>query len=291
MRFIIISGVSGAGKSQTVRCLEDYGFFCVDNLPPALIPKFAEICLKSGGKMEKVALVIDVREGELLNDLLPSLSKLNEAGMTYEMLFLEASDKILIKRFKETRRMHPLSPEGSIIKGIKEERKVLKDIKSKSHHIIDTSNLKTSQLKEQLAKIFLDGKSFKGLIIQIVSFGFKYGLPIDADLVFDVRFIPNPYYVESMKYLTGKDEPVNKYILKFTETSEFITKLDDMIEFLIPYYIREGKSQLVIAIGCTGGRHRSVAISEELYKILHKKQNSVVIDHRDIEKDNRSGSK
>jgi UPF0042 nucleotide-binding protein len=290
MRFIIITGMSGAGKSQTVKCLEDFGFFCVDNLPPALIPKFAEICFKSAGKMEKVALVIDIREGELLNDLLPYLSSLKGTEVSFEILFLEATNQVLVKRFKETRRLHPLSPGGSLIKGIEEERMILQDIKNKSNHIIDTSNLKPLDLKEELSSIFVEGKSFKGIIIQIVSFGFKYGNPIDSDLVFDVRFIPNPYYVESMKRLTGKDEPVKQYILKFSETTEFINKLSDMVEFLIPYYVREGKSQLVIGIGCTGGRHRSVAISESLYEILHTKQNRVVIDHRDIEKDNRSNS-
>jgi RNase adapter protein RapZ len=288
MRFVVITGVSGAGKSQVIKYLEDLGFFCVDNLPPALIPKFAEICYQSGGKMDKIALIIDIRGGELLNDLFPGLNSLKELGFSYEILFLEASDDVLIKRFKETRRAHPLAPEGRIIKGIKEERRILQTIKDRANHIIDTSNLSTRQLKEEIANLFVQGKAFEGMIINIISFGFKYGIPIDCDLVFDVRFIPNPYYIQSMRKLTGKHETVKEFVLNSVETIEFLKKIGDMLEFLIPNYIKEGKSQLVIGIGCTGGKHRSVAIGDEIFKTLKDKQHRVVIDHRDIDKDNKA---
>lgn len=291
MRFIIITGVSGAGKSQTVKYLEDLGFFCVDNLPPALIPKFAEICFQSRGKMDKIALVIDVRGGALLNDLFPGLTALRDAGFSYEILFLEATDEVLIKRYKESRRSHPLAQDGRVIKGIREERKVLQEIKSKASYVIDTSNLQPRQLKEEIMNIVVEGKKFEGLIINIISFGFKYGIPTDCDLVFDVRFIPNPYYISSMKKLTGKHEPVKEYVLKCKETEAFLEKLNDMLEFLIPNYIKEGKTQLVIGIGCTGGRHRSVAIADSIYKALTDKLHRVVIDHRDIDKDNRGAGR
>ena len=291
MRFVIISGVSGAGKSQVVKYLEDLGYFCVDNLPPALLPKFAEICSKSSESIDKVALVIDVRGGALLKDLFPGLQALNEAGFAYELLFLEASDEVLIKRYKETRRSHPLAPEGRVIKGIREERRILQEIKDRADHVIDTSNLTTRQLKDEIFSIFSQGKSFKGIIISIITFGFKYGIPIDCDLVFDVRFIPNPYYIPSMKKLTGKNEAVKRYVLECSETETFLAKLIDMLEFLIPNYIKEGKSQLVIGIGCTGGRHRSVDIGDKVYNMLLERQHSVVIDHRDIEKDGRGAVK
>lgn len=291
MRLLIITGVSGAGKSLVVKYLEDLGFFCVDNLPPLLIRKFAEICMQSRGKINKIALVIDIRGGELFNDLFPELNALKEAGISHEILFLEASDRVLIKRFKESRRVHPLAPEGRLIKGIKEEREILAEIKKNATHVIDTSNLTPRQLKEEIAGIFVEGKRFEGMIMNIISFGFKYGVPIDCDLVFDVRFIPNPYYIDSMKKQTGKNEAVREYVLGFKETTDFITKIKDMLEFLIPNYIKEGKSQLVIGIGCTGGRHRSVAISEALFSYLAQKEHRVVIDHRDIDKDGRGAKK
>ncbi len=287
MRFVIITGISGAGKSQVIKYLEDFGFFCVDNLPPALIPKFAEICFQSNDKMDRIALVIDIRGGELLRDLFPALDAIKSGGFSYEILFLEASDEVLIKRYKESRRSHPLSPEGRLINGIKQERGILKPIKERANHIIDTSNLSIRQLKEEISNIFVEGKTFSGLIISVISFGFKYGIPMDCDLVFDVRFIPNPYYIPSMKSLTGKQQTVRDYVLNSNETIEFMLKLYDMLEFLIPNYIKEGKSQLVIGIGCTGGRHRSVAIADELYKALLGNENSVIVEHRDIEKDSR----
>lgn len=291
MRFVIVTGMSGAGKSLVTKYLEDIGFFCVDNLPPALIPKFAEISAQSEGKMEKIALVIDIRGGALLHDLFPALNEVKQSGFSYEILFLEADDDVLVKRYKESRRQHPLSPEGRLVKGIKEERKALEVIKSKANYIIDTSALATRQLKQEINGIFLEGKTFKGIIINIVSFGFKYGIPTDCDLVFDVRFIPNPYYIAPMKYKTGKDDMVRDFVLEASETKTFLAKLDDMLDFLIPNYIKEGKSQLDIGIGCTGGRHRSVAIADEVFKRLEAKLHRVVIEHRDIEKDGKGVGK
>ncbi len=291
MRFVIVTGMSGAGKSLVTNYLEDIGFFCVDNLPPALIPKFAEISAQSEGKMEKIALVIDIRGGELLHDLFPALAEVKESGFSYEILFLEADDDVLVKRYKESRRQHPLAPEGRLIKGIREERKALQTIKSNANYIIDTSTLVTRQLKQEINGIFLEGKTFKGIVINVVSFGFKYGIPTDCDLVFDVRFIPNPYYIAPMKKQTGKDQMVKEFVLNASETKEFISRLDDMLDFLIPNYIKEGKSQLDIGIGCTGGRHRSVAIADEIYRRLEEKLHRVVIEHRDIEKDGKGVGK
>jgi UPF0042 nucleotide-binding protein len=287
MKFIIITGISGAGKSLVAKYLEDLGYFCVDNLPPSLIPKFAEICIQSGGKMDKIALVIDVRGGELLNDLFPALDELKATGLSYSIMFMEASDKVLVKRYKESRRMHPLAAEGRLIKAINDERYLLEKIKKRANHIIDTSNLTPRQLKEEITGIIVEGKVFKGMIINIISFGFKYGVPIECDLIFDVRFIHNPYYIDSMRRLTGKSDAVKEYVLKFNETTEFLSKLTDMLDFLIPNYIKEGKAQLVIGIGCTGGRHRSVFIADTLHKVLTKKQYSVIVDHRDIDKNSK----
>lgn len=291
MKFIVITGISGAGKSLVAKYFEDSGYFCVDNLPPQLIPKIAEICSQEGSKTSKVALVIDVRGGELLNDLFPNLAALKNAGHSYEILFLEASDKTLIKRYKESRRMHPLAPEGKLLKGIQDERLLLQKIKENADHVIDTSNLIPRQLKEEIENIIGGGNASKKLIINVVSFGFKYGIPIDCDNVFDVRFIPNPYYIETMKKLTGKNEMVKNYVMNMPETGEFMHKLIDMLEFLIPNYIKEGKSQLIIGIGCTGGRHRSVAIGDELCRRLAENGHRVAVEHRDIEKDVRGAVK
>ena len=291
MRFIVITGISGAGKSLVANYLEDAGFFCIDNLPPLLIPKIAEICSQSYRKMDKIAVVIDIRGGELLNDLFPALDSLSKDGHTYEILFMEASDNVVIKRYKESRRSHPLDREGSLKKAIAEERKVLEKIKNRADYVIDTSNLTPKQLKEAITGIIVDSEEFGGLIINIISFGFKYGIPIECDLVFDVRFIPNPYYIESMKKHTGKHEDVRDYVLGMPETKIFNEKLYDLLDFLIPNYVKEGKSQLVIGIGCTGGRHRSVVIADELVKNLEEKKHRVVIEHRDIDKDGRSGGR
>lgn len=287
MEFLIITGMSGAGKSLCVKYFEDIGYFCVDNLPPSLVPKFAEICLQSRNKMEKIALIMDIRGGSMFLDLFPALESLATYGISYKILFLEAQDNVLVKRFKETRRMHPLSPEGRILDGIREERRILQPVKEKAHYIIDTSNLTPRQLKQEIHKLFVEGKPFSGLIISVISFGFKYGVPIDCDLVFDVRFIPNPYYIDSLKNLTGNDNEVNDYVMSFHESRVFLAKLVDLLDFLIPNYVKEGKNQLVIGIGCTGGKHRSVAIANRLFEILKAKNSSVVLEHRDIDKDNR----
>lgn len=291
MRFIVITGISGAGKSLVAKHLEDAGYFCIDNLPPLLIPKIAEICAQSYKKMDKIAVVIDIRGGELLNDLLPSLEALTVDGHTYEIFFMEASDKVVIKRYKESRRSHPLAQEGRLARGIAEERRVLQKIKDRADYVIDTSNLTPKQLKEAITSIIGQNSTFKGLIVNIISFGFKYGIPVECDLVFDVRFIPNPYYIESMRKHTGKHEDVREYVLKMPETKEFLDKLNSMLDFLIPNYVKEGKSQLVIGIGCTGGRHRSVAIADELNRNLTEKQHRTVVEHRDIEKDGRSAGR
>lgn len=284
MRFVIVTGLSGAGKSQTIKVLEDIGYFCIDNMPPILISKFLEMCHLSENKIDKVALIIDTRGGKLFNHLFRSLSQIENEGYEFEILFLEANDEVLVKRFKETRRNHPLSPEGRIIDGITKEREILNKLRERANYIIDTSNLATRQLREELLNIFVEGKTFKGLIISVNSFGFKYGVPTDTDLVFDVRFLPNPFYVESLKKLTGKNEKIKEYVLKFDEANEFLTKICDLLDFLIPNYIKEGKSQLVISVGCTGGKHRSVVMAEEIYRYLANKENRVIIDHRDVQK-------
>lgn len=287
MRFVIVTGMSGAGKSTVLKFFEDIGFFCVDNLPPALIPKFAQLCYDQGGEIDKVAMGIDIRGGRLFADLFTVLEDLRQQGYEYEILFLDASDYALLKRFKETRRSHPLSKNGSIDEGICKERAILEDVKTKATYIIDTSNILTRELKEQINHIFVDNKKFDSMIITIMSFGFKYGIPMDSDLVFDVRFLPNPFYIQELKDLTGNDLPVSQYVMSFPESKEFLNKLTDMLEFLIPKYVKEGKNQLVISIGCTGGKHRSVTLANALFQELYHKNHSLLIKHNDIEKDAR----
>ncbi len=291
MQFLIITGMSGAGKSLCVKYFEDIGYFCVDNMPPSLIPKFAEVCLQAKTGIERIALIMDIRGGAMFLDLVPALHHLEETGVEYRILFLDAGDSVLIKRFKETRRMHPLSPDGRVSDGIAEERRILQPVKEKADYIIDTSNLIPRQLKEEIHNVFLMGKTFKGLIVNLVSFGFKYGIPMDCDLVFDVRFIPNPYYIPEMKGKTGMDEEVASYVMSFPESKIFLDKLYDMISFLVPQYVKEGKSQLVVGIGCTGGKHRSVTITNHISALLKQKEISVVVEHRDIEKDDRGVKK
>ncbi len=287
MRFVIVTGMSGAGKSTVLRFLEDINFFCVDNLPPALIPKFAELCYEQGGEIDKVAMGIDIRGGKLFSDLFSVLSTLQSLGYDYEILFLDASEKILIKRYKESRRSHPLSKGGSIAEGIAKERQMLEDVKKKATYIIETSHILTRELKEQINRIFLENQKFESLIITVCSFGFKYGIPVDSDLVFDVRFLPNPFYIQELKELTGNDAPVSNYVMNFDESNVFLDKLTDMLEFLIPQYIKEGKNQLIISIGCTGGKHRSVTLANALYEKLYEKNHNILLKHNDIEKDVR----
>ena len=285
MKFLIVTGLSGAGKSQSIKFLEDLGYFCVDNLPPALISKFAEMCSDSKENINKAAIVIDIRVGNFFEQLPDSLDELKASGHTYDILFLEASDETLIKRYKSSRRMHPMAANGRIIKGIKAERRKLQEIKSKSTNIIDTTNLSPSGLKEEIIHLFVEGGKSEGLIINILSFGFKYGIPLDSDMVFDVRFLPNPYYVESLRKYSGDDEGVRNYVMQWPAAVEFMNKLTDMVEYLIPHFIKEGKSQLVISIGCTGGRHRSVTMVNMLSKKLKEANHRVIIEHRDIEEE------
>lgn len=287
MKFVIVTGMSGAGKTTVLKFLEDIGFFCIDNLPPVLISKFSQLCFEQDGSIDKVALGIDIRGGKLFSDLFKGLEDLKNDGYDYEILYLDASDSTLIKRYKETRRTHPLSRGGSIETGIGKERAMLAEVRQRATYIIDTSSILTRDLREKISDIFEDNESFDSLIIKVCSFGFKYGIPMDSDLVFDVRFLPNPYYIAELKELTGNDSPVSDYVMSFQESKEFLDKLYDMLEFLIPMYIKEGKNQLVISIGCTGGKHRSVTLANELFKILDKKH-SVIISHNDIEKDSKT---
>lgn len=291
MKFLIVTGMSGAGKSQTIRSLEDLGFYCVDNLPPTLIPKFAEVCFKTGGKIDKIAIVADIRGRSFFDDLLGSLSTLDEEGYNYEVVFLEATDETLVKRYKETRRKHPLAPDGRIINGIYIEKKKLKAVRERADRIINTTKLTNKELNDEIIMAYGDiGQIEKPLVINVISFGFKYGIPLDADLVMDVRFITNPFYIPELKPLSGIDKPVKDYVLSKSETKEFIEKFSDMLNFLIPNYKIEGKRQLIIAIGCTGGRHRSVAIANKIYEILNHHGHSVTIDHRDINEDVNRGA-
>jgi UPF0042 nucleotide-binding protein len=287
MRFVVITGMSGAGKSLVVKQLEDLGYYCVDNMPPALMPKFFEIIHKSESKIRKAAMVIDIRGGALFDELLPIIEFIKKSGFPIELLFLEAKDETLIKRFKETRRSHPLSRTATIRKGLDDERKILEKVKEHATFILDTTVLSTKQLREQITNMFGNSESTPRMVLTVVSFGFKYGIPVDCDMVLDVRFIPNPFYIDELKSFSGRDNQVKEYVLGHKETNTFVNKTIDLVDFLIPFYIREGKSQLLIGIGCTGGRHRSVCISETLHEILKGKNYSVTIDHRDIEKDNR----
>ena len=285
MEFVIVTGMSGAGKTRAVAALEDAGFYCIDNMPPSMIPKFAEICFQSGGKISRVAFVADSRGANMFERFFEGLEELVNLGYGYKMLFLDASDEVLIKRYKETRRKHPLADSfgGSVSAAIQQERQVLSKLKANSDYVIDTSSLTPAQLKERVLKLFTKADRV-ALTINIISFGFKYGVPADADLVFDVRFMTNPFYVDELKHLTGLDQPVQDYVLSNQYTKSFIQKLYDMIDFLIPLYIEEGKSYLVIGIGCTGGKHRSVTIAGELFRHITDKIGPCSISHRDIEK-------
>lgn len=287
MRFVIVTGMSGAGKSTALKMLEDAGYFCVDNLPIPLLEKFAQFV--AGGDPEgiqKVALGVDIRSGLDTASMERALEELGNGGMRYEILFLDANDDVLVKRYKETRRTHPLSRNGRVETGILQEREKLVFLKKKADYIIDTSQLLTRELKGELDKIFVQNMGFRNLMITILSYGFKYGIPSDSDLVFDVRFLPNPYYVEGMRPLSGNDAPVRDYVMSFEASRIFLDKLEDMILFLLPNYIQEGKNQLVVSIGCTGGKHRSVTLANALYERLSStKEYGLRIEHRDIGKD------
>lgn len=284
MRFVVVTGMSGGGKSTALKMLEDSGFFCVDNLPVPLIEKFVELLAMPTNEITKVALGLDVRADQSFGDIRKTLELLRKKGSVFEILFMDAGDQVLLKRYKESRRLHPLAAADARLEdGVRRERAILADIKGQADYVIDTSNLLTRELKEELDRIFVDNEEYNSLIVTVMSFGFKHGIPADADLVFDVRFLPNPYYVDELKYQTGVDKGVQDYVMGFPEAEQFLEKLTDMIQFLIPNYVREGKYQLVIGIGCTGGRHRSVTLAGELYKRL-KNQGSygLTIFHRDI---------
>lgn len=293
MRFVIVTGLSGAGKTQAIRNLEDLGYFCVDNLPSTLIPKFAEACYQTDGRIDKVALVIDIRAGKFFDGLFESLKYLESMEYKYEILYLDATDEVLIKRFKESRRKHPLAPDGRVLSGITLERNKLRELRDKADNIIDSSKLSIWDLREKITSFYGEsGQKEVELMVTVLSFGFKYGIPVDSDLVFDVRFLPNPFYIPELKKFSGMDEPVSNYVLAHSETQGFINKLDDMLKFLIPNYVKEGKRQLIISIGCTGGRHRSVAIANAIYEKLKQYGQKVNVEHRDISEDiNRGGMK
>ena len=285
MRFVIITGMSGGGKRTALKMLEDEGFYCVDNLPVDLLDKFVEIISSPGSEHEHVALGLDVRSTQKFDDVQEALHKLKEEGNNFEVLFMDCDEATLVRRYKESRRIHPLSMEGRVEDGIKKERKILKTTREKADYVIDTSNLLTRDLKTELNRIFIQNKEYNSLMVNIVSFGFKNGIPQDADLIFDVRFLPNPFYIEELKEKTGNDVEVQEYVKSFKETTEFMEKLTDMMRFLIPNYVKEGKHQLVVGIGCTGGQHRSVTLANELYRqLLDKGSYGLKITHRDAKK-------
>ena len=289
MKIIIVTGMSGAGKSTALNVVEDEGYYCVDNMPISLMPKFAE--LADGHNQDKgynnIALGIDIRSGHSLAELDSVLDYMKEKKYEYTIVFLESSDEVLIKRYKETRRAHPLAKDGRVDKAIMLEREQLKFLKQRADVIIDTSQLLTREFKEELEKIVLGRKEFNNLMVTVLSFGFKYGIPSDADIVFDVRFLPNPYYVEELRPLTGNDKKIQDYVMKAPEAEEFLERVDGLIQFLLPNYVKEGKSSLVIAVGCTGGKHRSVTLANAIAKRLSKTPYGCKVEHRDIEKDSK----
>ncbi len=281
MRFVIITGMSGAGKTQVMHNLEDMGYYCIDNMPVVFLIPFAKMCYADPKTFENIAIVADIRGGEYLKDIGKSLDELRKLNFKYEILFLEAQEDIIIKRYKETRRKHPLSPDGTISEGIALERKSLSYLRECATSIVDTSHLLTRELKEIIKEKYGTEKN-SYFSIQVVSFGYKYGIPRDADLVFDVRFLPNPFYIPELKQYNGTQAPVHDYVMGFKESTEFLNKLTDMLSMLIPSYIKEGKTELVIAIGCTGGKHRSVTIAQELYGAIKKLEFKTIIRHRDM---------
>jgi len=281
--------MSGAGKTYAIRSLEDLGYFCVDNLLPALVPKFVELCQEAEGGLDKVALVIDIRGGRFFDDLFQALRDLRNQGYTYEILFLEASTEVLVNRFKETRRRHPLSSQGRLLEDILLEKERLEELRGMASKIIDTSDLATSELKNQLVDLYGPRDEKVRMHITVLSFGYKYGIPLDADLVVDVRFLPNPYYVEELRCQTGCDQGVIKYVLETPLATEFLTKYCDFLTFLLPHYVQEGKTNLVIAIGCTGGQHRSVTLANALAERLNDRNYKLTVRHRDMRRKGAGG--
>ena len=286
MRFVVVTGMSGGGKSTAVKMLEDAGFYCVDNLPVSLIEKFVELISLPNSEISKVVLGLDVRSDQSFEEATKILQELKRKGYPLEILFMDAGEDRLIKRYKETRRVHPLAQDGRVEDGVKKERRVLENIRRNADYVIDTTNLLTRELKAELDRIFVENGEYNSLMVTVMSFGFKHGIPSDADLVFDVRFLPNPYYIDELKPKTGNDKEVQDYVMSFSESEEFMKKLIDMIQFLIPNYVKEGKYRLVIAIGCTGGKHRSVTLANELYiRMKDKGTYGKKLYHRDV--DNR----
>ena len=285
MEFFIISGLSGAGKSKVAAILEDLDFYCVDNMPVVLMPIFAELCLATKGRYDKVALVTDVRGRDSFEELFVSLERMRALGVDYKIIYIEASNSIILKRYKETRRRHPLDPDGTdVTEAINREKKLLAPIRDRADYIINTSTYSVSMLRHKILDLFADKNDLRGLSVNVQSFGFKYGLPADADLVFDVRFLPNPYYVPELTHQCGLDEPVRDFIFQYEETQEFMGKLKDLVGFLLPHYAEEGKPSVVIAIGCTGGHHRSVAVAEALAQFTREQGYETGCSHRDVSK-------
>ena len=283
MQFWIVSGLSGAGKSKAASDLEDLGFYCVDNMPAQMIPQFAQLCLATKGRYEKVALVTDVRGSLTFETLFQALEKLDEMRLQYSILFIEAQTEAIIKRYKETRRLHPLMRDGSSLEeAVCRERQLLDPIRNRANAIIDTSNLSTGKLRGMLIDLVAGGLREHAMNVRVVSFGFKYGLPLDADLVFDARFLPNPYYIPALKNLTGLDEPVRSFVFQYQQTKDFVEKLEDLLAFLLPNFVDEGKTDVVICIGCTGGKHRSVCIAKELSDFIGRRGYATVLSHRDM---------
>lgn len=287
MKMVIVTGMSGAGKSTALNVLEDEGYYCVDNMPISLILKFAELAAGQEEGYSNIALGVDIRSGHAFGELSLVLKEMKLRHYNFKILFLDCSDEVLVKRYKETRRTHPLAKDDRVDSAIIQEREQLGFLRKAADYIIDTSQLLTRELKQQLEKIFILDSDYSNLFVTVLSFGFKYGIPADADLVFDVRFLPNPYYIEDLKSLTGNDKPIQDYVLGFDETQQFLAKLDDMLKFLLPNYVKEGKNSLVIAIGCTGGKHRSVTLANAISQRLIKTEYGCKVEHRDIDKDAR----
>ena len=287
MKIVIVTGMSGAGKSTALNVLEDEGYYCVDNMPISLIIKFADLAASQEEGYSDIALGIDIRSGNALNELDEVLQKLEARRYNYKILFLDSSDDVLVKRYKETRRTHPLAKDDRVDKGISLEREQMTFLKERADYIIDTSQLLTRELKQELEKIFVKDIGYSNLFVTVLSFGFKYGIPVDADIVFDVRFLPNPYYIDDLKSLTGNDKAIQDYVMGFDETKEFLNKVEDLIKFLLPNYVKEGKNSLVIAIGCTGGKHRSVTLANAIADAIQQTEYGCKVEHRDIEKDSR----
>jgi UPF0042 nucleotide-binding protein len=287
MKIVIVTGMSGAGKSTALNVLEDEGYYCVDNMPISLVLKFVELAAGQKDGYSNIAMGIDIRSGHLLGEMTAVLDELSDRNFDYKILYLDSSDEVLVKRYKETRRTHPLAKDDRVDRGIEMERVQMEFLKKQADYIIDTSQLLTRELKQELEKIFVADGHYTNLFVTVLSFGFKYGIPADADLVFDVRFLPNPYYIDRLKYLTGNDQPIQDYVLGFDAAKVFLRKIDDLIRFLLPKYVQEGKNSLVIAIGCTGGKHRSVTLANAIANQIMNTEYGCKVEHRDIDKDTR----